>query len=229
MIIRALQLLGEKRMGGTLSSDEQTAHLASLNAMMESWSLERLMCYQVVEDSKALTASDGTYTIGSGGDWSTTRPNKIVQAWVRDADSQDSNVEIISAKAYNAIVSKTSDGAYPMYLYYDSAFASSLGTVFLWPEPSAGLTLYISSWKQLQTFALISTTVVLPPGYQRAIEFNLAIELAGGFTSVSPEVAKIARESKAVLKTLNQPDVFMRLDAGIVFGLGARENIFTGP
>lgn len=228
MIIRSLQLLGEKRMGGTLSSDEQTAYLSALNAMMESWSLERLMCYQVVEESQALTTSDGTYTIGSGGDWNTTRPTKIVQAWIRDSDSQDSPVQIISAGAYNRIVSKTSDGTYPMYLYYDAAFSSSLGTIFLWPEPSASLTLYISSWKQLQTFALISTTVVLPPGYQRAIEFNLAIELAGGFTEVPPAVAKVARESKAALKSLNSPDVFMQMDAGIAPGRD-RGNIFTGP
>lgn len=229
MILRALQLLGEKRIGASLSSDEQTAHLASLNALMESWSLERLMCYQLLEESKALTTSDGTYTIGSGGDWDTARPTKIVQAWIRDSDSQDSPVKIVSAEAYNLIVTKTTDGTYPMYLYYDAAFASSLATIYLWPEPSASLTLHISSWKQLQTFALISTTVVLPPGYQRAIEFNLAIELAGGFKSVSPEVAKIARDSKAAIKRLNMPDVFMRMDAGVVPVRGVPgTNIFTG-
>ena len=45
----------------------ETAYLADLNTMMESWSLERLMVYQLLQESKALTASTGSYTIGTGG------------------------------------------------------------------------------------------------------------------------------------------------------------------
>lgn len=227
MIVRALRLIGEKTVAGTLSSDEQTAYLADLNTMIESWSLERLMVYQLLQESKALTTSDGTYTIGSGGDFNTTRPTKIVDpCFIRDSDDIDHPLTLIDAQQYGAITKKTIDGSIPEYLFYDMAFASSLGTIYLYPEPEASLTLYINSWKQLQTFAAIGTTVVLPPGYQRAIEFNLAVELAGGFTNVSPEVAKIARESKAVIKGFNAPAGVLRLDAGI----GARRiwNINTG-
>ena len=229
MILSALRKIGEKTHGGTLSADEQTNYLSDLNGMMESWSLDRLMCYHTVQESKALTSSDGSYTIGSGGDWDTTRPNRIVDpCFIRDSDNFDSPLQIINSDTYGKIVDKTSDGTTPQYLFYDPAFASSLGTIYLYPEPSASLTLYINSWKQLQTFALISTTVVLPPGYQRAIEFNFAVEVAGGFTKVSAEVAKIARDSKAALKNLNLPDTMMRLDAGIV-GAYPRTNILTGP
>ena len=227
MVIRALRLIGEKEVGGSLSSAEQTAYLSDLNAMMESWSLERLMCYHEVEDSKALTVSDASYTIGSGGDWNTTRPTTITQAWIRDSSNLDSPVEIINQQAYNLIVQKTVDGTYPQYLYYDTAYSTARGTIYIYPEPSAALTLYITSWKQLTQFATIGETVALPPGYQRAIEFNLAVELAGGFKSVSAEVAKIARESKAAIKSFNQPSVFMRLDAGLVNAAGS--SILTGP
>src|SRR5688572_21302150 len=146
MVIRALQMLGGKTIGGTLTSDEQTAYLAVLNSMMESWSLERLMCYQVVQESQALTASVGSLTIGSGATFNTARPIKIVDpCFVRDANSVDYPLELINAEAYGRIVLKTIDGTYPRYLFYDSAFASSLATIFLWPEPQAGLTLYINS------------------------------------------------------------------------------------
>jgi hypothetical protein len=227
MILRALRLIGEKPVAGTLSSDEQTAYLADLNTMMESWSLERLMCYQLLQESRALTASVGSFTIGSSGTWNTARPTKIVDpCFTRDSGDIDYPLEIISAEAYGTIRQKTSDGSYPSYLFYDSAFVTSLGTIYLYPEPTSGLTLYINSWKQLQTFALISTTVVLPPGYQRAIEFNLAIELAGGFVNVSAEVAKIAKESKAVIKGLNAPAGILRLDSGATSSRGS--SILTG-
>ena len=226
MILRSLRLIGEKSIGGSLTSAEQTTYLADLNTMLESWSLERLMCYQIVDESKALTTGDGVYTIGSGGDWNTARPTKIVQAFIRDSDGNDPPVKVINAESYNSIVAKSSSGTYPDLLYYDGAFVTGLATIYLYPLPSAGLTLFISSWKQLQTFATISTTMVLPLGYQRAIEYNFAIEIAGGFRNVSAEVAKIAKESKAAIKNVNAPDSFMTLDYGIA--KQPHSNILTG-
>lgn len=229
MIVRALQMLGGKSLGGTLTTDEQTAYLSVLNAMMDSWSLERLMCYQVLQESQALTVSVGSLTIGSGGTFNTARPTKIVDpCFVRDANNVDYPLQIINAEAYGRIIKKTIDGTYPRYMYYDAAYVAGLATIYLWPEPQASLTLYINSWKQLQSFALISTTVVLPPGYQRAIESNLAIELAAGYRPVPPETAKIARESKAAIKSVNIPDTMMRLDAGVVRRNTGGSNIYTG-
>lgn len=230
MILRSLRLLGEKGIGDTLSSAEDTAYLADLNTMMESWSTERLMVYQILDEVFALSAGDGIYTIGSAGNFNTTRPLRIDGALIRDSNSADTGVEIIGADAWRRIVQKTSTGStYPCYLYYDAAFTSSLGTINLWPEPQANLSLVISSWKQLQTFALISTTVVLPPGYQRAIEYNLCLELSGGLKEASPTVQRIARESKANIKRLNIPQVSRTLPAmpGVKESGGA--NIFTGP
>jgi len=228
MILRSLRLLGEKEPGDTLTSAEQTDYLNDLNSMMESWSIERAFCYQIVQESLSLSSSVGSYTIGSGGDFNTTRPVKIVDpCFIRDSSNLDSPLRIIDATAYGRIVQKTIDGTYPGYLFYDSAYASNLGTIRLYPEPQAGLTLFINSWKQLQSFASVSTVLALPPGYQRAIETNFAIEISGGFSSVSPEVAKIAKESKAAIKSLNLPDAFLRIEAGLVPVYGS--NILTGP
>lgn len=226
MVINALIMLGAKEIGGTLTSAEQTHYLAKLNSMLESWSLERLWCYQVVEESKALTADDGVYTIGIGGDWNTARPNKIANAWIRDSNNIDRPLTVINAESYESIPVKTITGTYPEYLYYDGAFVAGLASIYLYPPPATGLTLYISSWKQLQAFTSITDPLVLPPGYQRAIEANLAIEEAGGLRDVPASVIKVARESKAAIKSLNLPDVYMTLDAGLV--RGARYNIYTG-
>lgn len=226
LIIAALQMIGEKEIGATLSTDEQTAYLAKLNMMMESWSIQRLLIYQILQENFALTTSTGTYTIGSGGAFNTTRPIKITNAFVRSGTT-DYDLTIIPVDSYNRIPQKTVDGSYPTELYYDTAFAAGLATIYLYPEPSAGLTLYIDSWKQLQTFATISTTVVLPPGYELAIVSNLAIFLSAGFRSVQAEVIKIARDSLAAIQGLNAPVLIARLDAGIVPG-GRRFNINTG-
>jgi len=230
MIINALILTGEKSIGGTLSAAEQTHWLAQLNSMMESWSLDRLMCFQLLQESKALTTGTSSYTIGTGGAFNTDRPNKIEDpCYTIDSGNIRTGIEIIPIETYRRLSVELSGNSHPRYLAYDSAFAAGLATIFLYPAPSAGLTLYINSWKQLQTFANISTTVVLPPGYQLAIETNFALYASAGLRDAPGDVARIARDSKAAIKSLNVPDMNMRIDSGVNMVVGRRSgNILTG-
>jgi hypothetical protein len=217
MVLNSLIANGEKAIGDTLTANEQAYYLSKLNSMMESWSLERLMCYQIKQESFSLTASTASYTIGSGATFSTDRPTKIDSAFVRDASNLDSRVEVVPYDAYDSIVQKDSGNTYPSHLFYDQGYdASGFGTIKLYPAPSASLTLYINSWKQLQTFAAMSTALLLPPGYQRAIESNFTIETAPGLKSVPPEVVKIAKEAKAAIKGVNLPEAVSRMPTGIV-------------
>ena len=227
MVLRALRLIGEKTVGDTLTTAEQTAYLADLNSMMDSWSIERLMVYQLLQETKALTSGTASYTIGTGGAFNTTRPTKIVDpCFVRDGSSIDHPVAVIDAVSYGNITLKSSAASWPSALFYDGADVAGLGTIYLYPVPGSGLTLYINSWKQLTQFATIGETLVLPPGYQRAIEFNFAVEVAGGFTKVSGEVAKIANESKASLKKINLPSGILQMPGGLL--VGRRANILLG-
>ena len=230
MIMRSLQLTGEKAINGSLTSAEKTVYLEALNSMLDSWSIERLLIYTILQESFALTNNTISYTIGTGGDFNTTRPVKIIDpCFVRDSSNLDSAIEILDVESYGRIVFKTSGKTYPSYLYYDAGFsATSTATLKVYPAPSSGLTLFINSYKSLQSFSNISTAALLPPGYQRAIESNLCIELAAGYRPVSAEVVKIARESKAAIKGINLPDSFMRLDAGIV-GVRPKNSVLTGP
>lgn len=230
MIMRSLIMNGEKPLDGSLTSAEQTHYLAALNSMLESWSLERLMVPHLRQESFSLTVSTVSYTIGSGGAFNTDRPTKIVDpCFIRDSANLDTPVEIIDDVSYGRIVLKSSGNTYPAYLNYDQGFsATSTGTINVYPAPSSGLTLFINSWKQLQSFANISTVALLAPGYQRAIESNFSIEAAAGYKAVSAEVIKIAKESKAAVKGINIPDSIMTLDAGIV-GVRPRNSILTGP
>lgn len=230
MIFKALVLNGEKQIGASMSAAEAAFHLDGLNSMLESWGIERLMCYQVLQENFALTNSTASYTIGSGATFNTARPVKIVDpCFIRDASNLDSALELIDNTAYGRIVQKGTSGSYPSYLNYDSAYnASGYGTINLYPAPQANLTLYINSWKALQSFSTIAVSTALPPGYQRAIEYNLAVEISGGYKPVPAEVMRIAVQSKAAIKTLNTPDAMMRLDYGVAGTARSGESILTG-
>ena len=230
MILRSMRLIGAKERGATLDANEQTETLAELNTFMDACANERLLCYQIQQDSLALTASTSTYTIGTNGAFAVTRPTKLVDpCFIRDANGYDTPVEIIDAATYGRIVSKASGYTVPTRIFYDGAYsATSTGTLFLAPSPSGSLTLFINSWKQLGTFANLSTTVLLPPGYQLFIESNFAVHLATGLTPISAELAKMARDSKAAIKALNAYSPVMGIDSGALQSYRMRGNIFTG-
>ena len=206
IITDSLKLLGILEVGDAADSDQAADGLRSLNLLIDSLANERLMLFQLVERTKALTEGTGAYTIGASGDIDTTRPVRIESAWTRDANDLDCPIEIIKNQEWSLITLKSLGNTNPMYLYYRPAYPQ--GTIELWPLPGAGLTLYLQVWDQLTQFATLTTSASFPPGYERFLIYNLAIEEAPMYgVSVKPEVAKIARDSKTWLKTVNAKDV----------------------
>jgi hypothetical protein len=202
MILSGLQMIGDKGIGDTLTTAEQTEYLSRLNMMMDLWANDGLMVYAMQSDSKALTAGVGAYTIGSGGSINTNWPTKISSAYTVDASNVSREIpSIVDDDEWGRIMLKQLGNIYPTVLWYDNAYP--LGTINLWPLPLAGLTLYLSSYQRLQSFALISTTLSMPPGYELAITSNFAILAAAGQVPISKELAMIAKDSKAAIKRNN--------------------------
>ena len=206
IITDALKKLGVWEKGETIDADEGADGLRSLNFLIDSWANDNLMLYQQVQRTKALTSSDGQYTIGSGGDIDTTRPVRIVSAYCRDANNGDYTIKIINASQWARITLKTTAGSYPDYLYYRPNYP--LGEINLYPEPGSGLTLYLECWDQITQFATGATSASLPPGYERALIYNLALEIAPEYgVNVSPEVAKLAAESREFIQDVNNVEI----------------------
>ena len=230
MILNSLVMSGEKGLEvTTFTSRESDYYLSRLNSMMDSWSNERLNIYCLSQTSFALTASDGTYTIGPGGDFNMTRPIKIVDpCFTRNSDDTDIPIELIDADTYGRIVDKSFGDATPNYLFYDASYsATSTAVVKLYPLPEAGLTLFINTLQPLQTFSTMTTPVQLPPGYQQAIETNFAIQAGLGLSPPDPLLIQQAQRAKATIKTTNLTAPTLRLDYGIAGGI--RNSFLTGP
>lgn len=215
LISTALKLNGKLGQGEALTSNDATDGLNALNSMLDSWWNERLSVYQILRETHTLTISDRDYTIGSGGNINTTRPVKITNAFIT-SNSIDYPMEIIDVKAYDGLSAKTIESDIPHYLYYQPSYP--LGIIYLYPTPSAANVLNFDSWKQLQSFSTLTTALSLPPGYQRALEYNLAVELCPlfGMPSPSPTVMKIATESKAAISRTNSPKMNTCVDPGLV-------------
>lgn len=210
VINRALRLIGALDPEESPTTNETANVLEALNGLIDSWRNDRLIVWSITNVTKTLTAGDGTYTIGSGADINTTRPVVIKGAYVTQNGS-DYPVDVITEEAYRGIVSKTTQSSLPQLVYYDPAVAS--GTIYLWPVPSVGNVLTLSVWSPISTLAAAGTTVTLPPGYERALASNLAIDIAPEFQkTASQEVAKMARDSLAAIKKANVRPIVAQME-----------------
>lgn len=222
--MRLIQVSGTGRR--TLTSNELVDGLDALNTMLDSFSIERLMVYQILEENFQLVVGTANYTIGVGGTFNTTRPTKIENAFIRDSSSNDYSVQVIDNAQYDSLALKTVQSR-PKWLFYDAQYP--LAYIRLMYVPAYTDTLYLNSWKQLQQFTDGTTAFSLPPGYKRMMEYNLAIELSGEYgVSVPPSVEKIAIQSKANLKRINSVIPIANVTDASFIRRQAGTNIFTG-
>ena len=76
------------------------------------------------------------------------------------------------------------------------------GVISFWPIPTTAHRIAIYSWRTLDRFLVTTDPAVLPPGYQRAIEYSLALELPR--KSHDPDGRREARKALAWVKANNQ-------------------------
>ncbi len=177
--------------------------LRAMNTLIESWSIKKYVTHFKTTDSKTLTVGDPTYTIGSSGDFDTARPTRIEGAYIRDSDSTDHFIAIVSAGTYR-LIEKKDDDARPDQLWYNPTYSSELGTITLNYEPDVAEDLYIESLKPLTNFSTLTTETVLPPEYNRALKWNTLKEVASGFGyTLTQDDRNNAAESLADIRRLN--------------------------
>jgi hypothetical protein len=153
-----------------------------------------------------LTGGQQMYTLGKGGNLNAPRPVSIKNAVAITAQGLSLPMELVSSEDWAAIVEKTVSGTVPRKVYCD--FAYPLANVYIWPVPSGSPQLSLYTWHQFDQFAALTDTFDLPPGYERAIRFNLAIEMAPEYgRPASAELAAKAQEALQSLRMLNRPPV----------------------
>jgi len=223
--MRKMQVLGVDRSPTAL---EAADGLYALNAMLDLWSIERLMVYQIQQTTHSWASGVASRTIGNGGDFNTGRPIKFEDgSFFRSSENLDYPVMVLPRQDFDSLADKTSSGSFPDYLFYDDAFPAR--TLYAWPILGENATLHLNSWKALQQFTSLTSELSLPPGYQVAIETNLAVYWAPEFGKAAADAvqnngtARIAVTSKNAIKAVNQPNLVAEVD----FGHGHRANIYA--
>lgn len=226
LVTSSLRLIGAIAPGDSIAASEAVDGLSTLNALIDSLSNENLLIHVVTrETSIALNPPVAEYTIGTGGSL-TTRPIKIEYATIQESGlTVEHPLKMLSLSEWVNIRDKDTQSSIPHSIYEDGGFP--LRTVHLYPAPSVAHDLNLYTSRPLTQLTTLDTSLSLPPGYERMLRYNLAIDLAPEYgRSVSAEIAKAASESKDAIKRTNYKPSYLRCDEALL-GRGSF-NILTG-
>ncbi len=229
IIERAYRILGDLGTGEAMTASQANDGLEALNAMLDSFSIERLMIYQIRQEPLTWPANTVSQTIGSGGDFDTHRPDRIENGtYFEDSNNIAYAVKIIqNREVYDEIYDKTVTSSYPNLIFYDPSV--TIGTLYVYPVPAGALTLKLNSWQPLTVFDSLSEVLVLPPGYRRMLQFNLARELEPEAALPMTQTAlRIASDSKAIVKRHNNLPLYSQTETSYVLHGRGRSDIVAG-
>lgn len=215
IIRRALRAIGVLASGESPDASMTTDALDSLNDLLSAWSIEKLMVFGLESEAFTLTPGQSAYTMGPTGDFDTARPTTIESAFVRDG-GVDYVCSIITQGQYDGASVKTTQTDIPRALYVAAGFP--LTTLNLYPAPGSAVDLHITSRKVLDALPSLTTALALPPGYERALRFNLAVELMPEYGVMNPLIVQQAGITKAWVKRANYRPRIMSLPDGIPQG-----------
>jgi hypothetical protein len=209
--------------GEPLPADQGPDALETFTQMVDSWALETLLIPTVNVVTHQLVVGASEYTIGiyptapiPDTHIETVRPEKIISMFIRDSAGTDFHLRAMEANQYSLISRKTTE-ARPSRMYVRQGWP--LDTILFDTVPYADETLHLEVVQPLSSIlptAKLTDVINLPPGYEKTLVYNLAIDLAdewGG--NITPSIATNAVEGKKLLKRSNYRDIVLRVDRAL--------------
>lgn len=182
----------------TQSQDAKTA----FNMLLGYLSADGLTINALTIEGFPLVVGQVSYTIGSAGNFNTSRPEKIIRAYIRDSGGNDYPVDVLMGeKAYSEELDKDASGR-PDGLWFNPTYP--LGTIYLNMAPNANETLYLTSEKPLSEINTLTTNIVLPNEYLLMLQTNLAVIMCPRFErQPNPALLMMAEKTKKTVMRKN--------------------------
>jgi hypothetical protein len=189
--------------GESITSAEQADAFLRLQQMLDQWSAEQLSVYTVVHAGFTITAGTTVYTLGTAGSLATAAIPVRVTGAAGVAGAFRGPIKVVSWDEFDAL---TKDGSgevavIPEILAADNAWPAI--NIRLFPTPAASpATLWLDYWTSLAQFSTVGDTVTLPPGFQKALHTNLAVDLYPQYARPGTTVEILAAQAKAAKQSI---------------------------
>ena len=200
IIDRAYSLLGYKAAAEPLAGEDVQYALDILNGMIDDWNISPNLT--TTETEIVHTTTDQTFTIGPVGQLvlDIAPPLLNDDCFVR-YQGMDYPMQQLNYAEFQEIVLKSTESLIPRYFMYSREWGQ--GVVNLFPKPASSVELHLFIANDMPFFATAETELEFPQGYKRALQYNLAVELAPGITELPQAVAMQASLAKKKIKAQN--------------------------
>lgn len=212
VIYQALWKAGITGRGITPSSTDTQDALADLQDMVDQWTTNRLMVWDLLNTGFTCDGRTTPYTVGPTGDYALSpRPNRIESAFVRQLQNVGTNrvdtpLRVIDAREeYDRINLKTLS-SFPTAVFLDTAMPNASLYIYPWPSPSGQYAVYITTKGVIPRITLQTDMDGLPRGYTAMMKFNLARRLRQSYgrgLRPDPELNRLANDSISVVMEAN--------------------------
>lgn len=211
-IIRSsLNLIGAFAPGQTIPAYISSSAMAVFNTMLDGWAAQRLAIYVSERKVYSLVPNQGgpdnPYTLGPGGDFDQVRPMFIDRASIIDNSNSSQPLElaiqILSQQEWQAIPVKKVYSTLPQSVYLEPTYPLINVYIYTIPQVSyVDLVLYLP--RAVSQVTALTDDVLLPPGYQEAMIYNLALRIAPQMgRPIDAWLVSEARNKMAVVKSTN--------------------------
>ncbi len=206
VVTDSLKKAGILGVGKTALAEDMNDGFNDLNDMLAQWQRKRWLVWHLRDYAVTSTGAQ-SYTVGIGGDFNITRPDKLEAAYLRQIVTTglpvDYILEIIEAREDYSAIPLKSMVAFTGRIFYDSAYP--MGAVYPYPIPNSGIyELHIIVKEQLGEFSNLAQVISLPPEYNAALKWNLAARLRISYRlPVDAGIVAMAKDSLNVIRTAN--------------------------
>jgi hypothetical protein len=170
LLTDTLRTVGVVGQSATPNATQIGMALNELNSLMAMLDLKKLFPYVEVTNTGTLATSQEFYTIGTGGDIDTPRPNSLL-TFAINYGGVYRPLQEESTIAFDNEARITSFGSIPSVFVYRTKFP--LAEIQIFPVPTEPFEYTVTSnFKQLE-FGL-NDEVLLPSGYYPLLQYNLA-------------------------------------------------------
>jgi hypothetical protein len=228
----SLRIAGITTLPGTLpSTDQSTELITAVNRLLGSWNAEGTKIFSQLIQTFSLTAGQKIYTIGPGAQLDTTPSMSPIFLTAADfifpgTPQVRREITIMrTVQEWESIGVQDIAGAPCWFLYFDNGYDSNgYGKVYIAPQPPTGYTLELAYGNQLRTtFSATTDAFIMPPGYERALVYNLAVDAATlypEFANIRPEAIEIAKKLAREITSMNLRSPALMNDASGLGGYG---------
>jgi hypothetical protein len=221
------------KMGEAASPNEVAGGMLDLNMLLDDLGTQSIMVMAAIMEHFSLTAGKVSYTIGLGGDFNTTMPTNITDAFIQDNANLRYPVAITDLSLYRTYPDALISSSRPEEIAFDpgpTQQTNRLGVIFTYPVPDASMpyTLYIGEQKELTEFSAVGDVVSFQQGYYLFLRSLLAELLWGQFQDgpVPANIRSMRSRSAANITAMNTRPGTAMIDMG---RKGRGYNIYQGP